>query len=204
MYIYQYIILINSFFVSGILSFIISGLFVKRMTQEEINEIEKKENEMIEYMKIINFEYLYVDEYEELEETNVSEEEIEKLKDVKMTFEVPNNKLILFYKNGIFYYYTEKGDIIYKYLNVACRKYVIDNKCKQLFKQGSLYNEKKQKDTIQNNYFITKKIVSDKKIDEKDKIINKTIWLGTIHEQHTKSEVKEINNITFLEFSSRT
>lgn len=201
--IYDYIILFNSIFVSGILSFIISGLFVKRLTPEEITELEKKENEMIEYMNILNFEFLYTEEYEELEDMELKEEDIEKLKDIRMSFDVPNNKLILFYKDGIFYYYTEKGDIIYKYLNVACRKYVIDNNCKRIFKQGSTMNEEKKNEYTQHNYFIKKKIVHEKKTEEKDKIINKTIWLGTINEQHVKQEERIKKDITFLEFSSR-
>lgn len=175
------------------------------MTLEEIKELEKKEQEMIEYMNMKNFEYLYLDEYEDLEDSNLTEKEIEKLKDVKMTFEVPNNKVILFYKDGAFYYYTEKGDIIYKYLNVACRKYVIDNNCKQIFKEGFINKEEKKNEFLQNDYFIKKKIIPDTKTEkEKDKIINKMIWLGTIQEQNIKQQDRNIKNITFLEFSSQS
>ena len=43
----------------------------------------------------------------------------------------------MFYDNDkeAFCYYT-KGDVIYKYLNVACRKYVIEYKCKHLYSSG--------------------------------------------------------------------
>ena len=84
---------------------------------------------MIQYINKLDFEYKYLDEIELLEDIVLEESYIKELENIKMEFEVPNNKLIIFYKDSTFMYYTEFGDIIYKYLNVACRKYVIDNNC---------------------------------------------------------------------------
>jgi hypothetical protein len=76
-----------------------------------------------------------------------------------------------------FCYYT-KGDVIYKYLNVACRKYVIEHDCKHLYKVSE--NTKKiDKLSIEpiNNIFIKK---TEKLNNELIKNINKFILVGSL------------------------
>ena len=152
-----------------IFSFIFSGFFVKRLSIFEIDEEEKKEKEMIQYINKLDFEYKYLDEIELLEDIVLEESYIKELENIKMEFEVPNNKLIIFYKDSTFMYYTEFGDIIYKYLNVACRKYVIDNNCLQIYNYDKVDNKDNKVDNKDN-----KVDNKDNKVDNKDnKVDNK-------------------------------
>ena len=211
-----YILLYPSMIITIIFSFIFTGLFVKRLSIFEIEEEEKKEKEMIQYANKLNFEYKYLDELKLLEDIVLEEAYIKELENIKLEIEVPNNKLIIFYKDCTFMYYTEFGDVIYKYLNVACRKYVIDNNCLQIYnydnkvdkKEDNKVDKKEDKkgdkegdkedvqkgDKEDNNLFVKKKIIKKENIEKK---MNKTRWLGTFNDM--KNEIK-VNDISFMDF----
>ena len=193
-----------------IFSFIFSGFFVKRLSIFEIDEEEKKEKEMIQYINKLDFEYKYLDEIELLEDIVLEESYIKELENIKMEFEVPNNKLIIFYKDSTFMYYTEFGDIIYKYLNVACRKYVIDNNCLQIYNYDKVDNKDNKVDNkdnkvdnkdnkVENNLFVKKKIIKKESIEKK---INKTRWLGTFCDMKNENKVNNLSFIDFLKLST--
>ena len=171
-----------------IFSFIFSGFFVKRLSIFEIDEEEKKEKEMIQYINKLDFEYKYLDEIELLEDIVLEESYIKELENIKMEFEVPNNKLIIFYKDSTFMYYTEFGDIIYKYLNVACRKYVIDNNCLQIYNYDKVDNKDNKVDNKDN-----KVDNKDNKVDNKDnKVDNKD---NKVDNKDNKVDNKVENNL---------
>ena len=207
-----------------IFSFIFSGFFVKRLSIFEIDEEEKKEKEMIQYINKLDFEYKYLDEIELLEDIVLEESYIKELENIKLEFEVPNNKLIIFYKDSTFMYYTEFGDIIYKYLNVACRKYVIDNNCLQIYnydkvdnkdnkvdnkvdnkdnkvdnKDNKVDNKDNKENKVENNLFVKKKIIKKESIEKK---INKTRWLGTLCDMKNENKVNNLSFIDFLKLST--
>ena len=196
-----------------IFSFIFSGFFVKRLSIFEIDEEEKKEKEMIQYINKLDFEYKYLDEIELLEDIVLEESYIKELENIKLEFEVPNNKLIIFYKDSTFMYYTEFGDIIYKYLNVACRKYVIDNNCLQIYnydkvdnkdnkvdnKDNKVDNKDNKENKVENNLFVKKKIIKKESIEKK---INKTRWLGTFSDMKNENKVNNLSFIDFLKLST--
>jgi len=215
-----YILLYPSMIITIIFSFIFSGFFVKRLSIFEIDEEEKKEKEMIQYINKLDFEYKYLDEIELLEDIVLEESYIKELENIKLEFEVPNNKLIIFYKDSTFMYYTEFGDIIYKYLNVACRKYVIDNNCLQIYnydkvdnkenkvdnkdnkvdnKDNKVDNKDNKENKVENNLFVKKKIIKKESIEKK---INKTRWLGTFSDMKNENKVNNLSFIDFLKLST--
>jgi hypothetical protein len=85
--------------------------------------------------------------------------------------------VILFYdhKKGGFSYYANSG-IIYKYLNVAARRYVLDYNCKQIFKE-MVPSMKKEEKTVSFGQFVPK---VGKTLLEKD--MNLYHYLGTFQD----------------------
>ena len=174
---YHYLLNVQLYIVSFLFSFYLSSLIVKNnYINYDTTEDDKLEKNMIEQSKIFLFEYNYLDELEELElkDTIVDKKNVTIL-------EIPflNNKIVMYYdtEKEAFCYYT-KGDVIYKYLNVACRKYVIEHDCKHLYKVSE--NTKKiDKLSIEpiNNIFIKK---TEKLNNELIKNINKFILVGSL------------------------
>jgi len=160
----------------------------------DMNEEIELEKEMIEHSKQYLFDKLYVDEINELEECSNSIID----KNNVVTLEIPflNNKIIMYYDNDAFYYYT-KGDVIYKYLNVACRKYVIEYNCRQLYMDDDVSTLVETIDRENNNIFV-------KKVEKPTlyKKCNKFILKGSLDDYEksilTKREEKPIDIMEFL------
>lgn len=165
-------------------------------TEYDMNEEIELEKEMIEHSKNLMFEQLYIDEFNELEDCSNSI--IDKNNVVMLDIPFLNNKIIMYYDNDAFYYYT-KGDIIYKYLNVACRKYVIEYNCKHLYfdDDDTKLIESTENDKENNNVFV-------KKVEKKllYKKCNKFILCGSLEDYEkkisTKREEKPIDIMAFL------
>ena len=139
-------------------------------------------------------EYEYVEELEELIESNVEESPVSKDNVVKV--DIINNTVIMYYdpEKEAFCYYT-KGDVIHKYLNAVCRKYVIDFNCPSLYK-----DEDSRLITTEKfgNQLFVKKV--EKTLIEKN--INKFILCGTVEEyERVEPEENDIDIIDFLKIS---
>ena len=167
----------------------------KKYDMSEEIELEK---EMIEYSKKYIFEQLYIDELNQLEDCS-SSNIIDKNNVITLDIPFLNNKIIMYYDNDAFYYYT-KGDVIYKYLNVACRKYVIEYNCKHLYADDTISTLVEYTDNdanATNNLFI-------KKVEKSllYKKCNKFILRGSLDDYEktllTKTEEKPIDIIEFL------
>ena len=153
---------------------------------------------MIENSKIFLFEFNYLDELEQLEikDTIVDKKNV-------TTLDIPflNNKIIMYYDidKEAFCYYT-KGDVIYKYLNVACRKYIIEHDCKHLYKvaEPTKIIDKIINEPI-NNIFIKK---TEKLNSELIKNINKFILVGSLDDYEKSLLVtpspKVLNYVDYL------
>ena len=141
--------------------------------------------------------YKFVDEVEEAPDSSLTEEELDGLRDKVLHYEIPYNgqKVILFYdhKKGGFSYYANSG-IIYKYLNVAARKYVLDYGCKQIFKE-MVPSMKKEEKAVHSSMFVSK---AGKTLLEKD--MNQYHYLGTFQEFETKNNQTEHKKIDFSEY----
>lgn len=135
-------------------------------------------------------EYEYVEELEELIDSNAEESPVSKDNVVKV--DINNNTVIMYYdpEKEAFCYYT-RGDVIYKYLNVVCRKYVIDYNCPSLYKDEDSRSFKTEK--FGNELFV-------KKVERTmlEKNINKFIQCGSL-EDYGKVEPEE-NDIDIIDF----
>ena len=202
---YHYLLNVQLYIVSFLFSFYLSSIIIKnKYINYDTTKDDELEEKMIENSKMFLFEYNYLDELEELELTDTIID-----KNNTTTLDIPflNNKIIMYYDidKEAFCYYT-KGDVIYKYLNVACRKYVIEYNCKHLYKVTE--NTKIIKDIvsnqINNNIFI-KKI--EKTNSELIKNINKFILVGSL-EDYEKSLIvsptpKELSYSDYLNIQSQ-
>jgi hypothetical protein len=139
-------------------------------------------------------EYEYVEELEELIASN--EEESPVSKDNVVTVDIINNTVVMFYdpEREAFCYYT-KGDVIHKYLNAVCRKYVIEFNCPSLYKDESAHLVTKE--SFGNELFVKK---VERSLIEKN--INKFILCGTLDEYYkVEPEENDIDIIDFLKLS---
>jgi hypothetical protein len=175
--------------------FYIASMMLPNYNKLNMDEEVLLEEEMIEYCKRYMFTNMYIDELELLEvdtSKSINKNDI-------ITLDIPflNNTIIMFYDTDkdAFCYYT-KGDVIYKYLNVACRKYVIEYNCKHLYSNG----ESQMIQTVVNNE--NKMFV--KKIERPllHKNINKFILCGTLDEYYKSLIVNEDNDIDIIDFLS--
>jgi|TARA_B110000285_G_C15071544_1_gene588271 hypothetical protein len=174
----------------------LSGYTYKQLTHEEIEKENIKEESMIHHMKLLNFQYLYEDELRDL---SLNSYDKENLKIVEL--EVPLNYIIMYYDhvNDSFCYYTKNGDVGYKYLNVVCRKFVIDNNCKELYKEGFEPIEDTEEILIDSCFSKKNK---DKPNKIKSKIINRFICMGTYEDYYETKKVVPKNNLSFMDYFS--
>lgn len=183
------------YFFSITLGLYLSGYTCKRLTHEEILEEEAKEQKMLEHMELLNFPYLYEEELNDLSLNPMLDKE--SLKHCIVEIDVPMNRVIMYYDKDSFCYYTKHGDVGYKYLNVVCRKYVIDNHCKELYKEGpELVEEKKEMNM--DSCFLS---IKPKPIRE-SKIVNKMIHMGTFEDYYESKKVVPKNNLSFMDYFS--
>lgn len=175
---------LNAFYSFGIyslglfLGFILTPFVVRKRLVSEQDGIQLDQD----YDKLF-LTYKFVDEVDEAPESSLTEEELEGLRDKVLHYEIPyiGQKVIMFYdhKKGGFSYYANSG-IIYKYLNVAARKYVLDYGCKQVFKE-MVPSMKKEEKTVSFSQFVPK---VGKTLLEKD--MNLYHYLGTFQDFERK------------------
>ena len=175
--------------------FYIAALLLPNYNKLNMDEEELLEKEMIEYCKRHMFTHMYLDELEVLD---IDSSMCLNKNDV-ITLDIPflNNTIIMFYDSDkeAFCYYT-KGDVIYKYLNVACRKYVIEYKCKHLYSSGE--SQIVQTMVTSENKMFVKKI--ERPILHKN--INKFILCGSLDDYYKSLIVNEDNDIDIIDFIS--
>jgi hypothetical protein len=189
----MYILALLLHFLSIVGGFYMATLLLPDYNKLNMEQEEILEQEMIEFCKREMFTNMYLDELELLDSSNC----VVNKKDV-ITLEIPflNNTIIMFYDpdREAFCYYT-KGDVIYKYLNVACRKYVIEYNCKHLYSDGESHIVKSV-DTIKENSMFIKKV--ERQLLHKD--TNKFILCGSLDDYYKSLIVNEDNDIDIIDF----
>jgi hypothetical protein len=177
--------------------FYLATLMLPNYNKLNMTEEELLEEEMIEHCKRHMFTNMYLDELEVLEDSD-SCKSINK-KDI-VTLDIPflNNTIIMFYDSDkeAFCYYT-KGDVIYKYLNVACRKYVIEYNCKHLYSDGESQVVKSLEPIKENTMFVKK---VERQLLHKD--TNKFLLCGSLDDYYKSLIVTEDNDIDIIDFLS--
>ena len=177
---------------------IVGGFYMATLLLPDYNKLNMEqeeilEQEMIEFCKREMFTDMYIDELELMDSSDcvINKKNI-------ITLDIPflNNTIIMFYDSDkeAFCYYT-KGDVIYKYLNVACRKYVIQYNCKHLYSDGECQIVKSM-DTIKENSMFIKKV--ERQLLHKD--TNKFILCGSLDDYYKSLIVNEDNDIDIIDF----
>ena len=146
--------------------------------------------------KEILFEYEYVEELENLLISNVEESPIDISNVTVLDMPHLNNTIIMYYdpNRDAFCYYT-RGDVIYKYLNVACRKYVVQYNCPSLYREEESHINipEKQNENHEESIFMKK---VEKPTFEKN--INKFILCGSLDDYN--KVIPEENDINILDY----
>jgi hypothetical protein len=178
---------------SIIASFLFTGFIIRPLSLRELEDDEEEDKKAKKRIEEENFEYKYLDEYENLEERQLSDAELVELKDKETTLEIPFLKatIIMFYDDSFKYY--SNTNVIYKYLNVACRKFVIEHNVKKLYLDGNL--EEVTNDSVKSELFVTK--AETKTLERK---INNFIRVGSIYDYKDKNNIKLVKEIDILDF----
>ena len=187
----DYIKTVALYTVSMIVSFFFTGFLMKPLSLKELKDDEEEEKKAIKRLEEENFEYKYLDEYELLEDKEV---DLDNLKDKETKFEIPFLKvtIIMFYEDNTFKYFSNT-DVIYKYLNVVCRKFVIDHDVKKLYVHG--ITEEIKKESVKSELFVTR--AETTLLETK---INHFVRAGTIYDYNDKKNIKLVKEIDILDF----
>jgi hypothetical protein len=193
----QYIATIILYSFSMALSFLFVGVFIKPLSLKDLEEDQAEDELALKRMDEQNFEYKYLDEYEQLEEKEI---DFDLLKNKETTLEIPflKVKIIMFYdeeKDTSRFKYYCNTDVIYKYLNVACRKFVIEHDVKKLYNEGTIEEIMQKEVKSDSELFVTK---AEIKILERK--INNFIRVGSIHDYNDKNNIKLIKEINILDY----
>jgi len=160
-------------------------------------ENEKEGIELDEFYDKLFISTKFLEEVIEAPDSNLSQEELAQLKEKVLTYEIPYLKyhVIMYYdlESNAFCYYSNT-DIIYKYLDIFCRKYVLDFNCKQLYKFSEETKIVEKKKMEQNGPFVSK---VERLMLEKE--TNRFIYKGKL-EEYGKKESVVPREITFQEF----
>jgi hypothetical protein len=182
----------------GALGLFLSGYTTKYLSPKEIEDEMKEELLMIAQMDRLCFESLYDDEVSNMPSVALDDDTKRQLKDRVLDYEVPGNIIKMYYdyeKEG-FCYYTKRGEVGYKYLNVVCRKYVLDHNAKELYREGVELIERAPPPEM-DACFTRKKI---KPFKQENKRVNKFIHLGTFEDK--KTSLVPTHSISFMDYVS--
>jgi len=160
-------------------------------------ENEKEGIELDEFYDKLFISTKFLEEVVEAPDSNLSQEELAQLKEKVLTHEIPylKYKVIMYYdlESDAFCYYSNT-DIIYKYLDIFCRKYVLDFNCKQLYKFSEETKVVEKKKVEQRGPFVSK---VERLTLEKE--TNRFIYKGKLEDYDKKTSVVP-REITFQEF----
>jgi hypothetical protein len=176
------------------ISFLFTGFLIKPLTLKELED-DKEENRKFETrLQEENYEYNYLDEYEKLDEKELDQLKLDDLKNKETILEIPFLKttIIMFYEDSVFKYYSNT-EVMYKYLNVVCRKFVIEHDSKKLYIDGIM--EEVVNQSVKSDLFVTK--AETKMLERK---FNHFIRIGSIHDYNNKNNIKLIKEIDILDF----
>ena len=125
---------------SGLAVIVTSFIYKSALDDDDWNELGKEENEENEgkemslYDKICFYEQKYLDEFHELQDREVSDEELDELTDKFVEDETPSGKVIMLYNKETesFWYYCDSKTLTYKTLDTIARLFAIKYNCKQI------------------------------------------------------------------------
>lgn len=172
------------------------------------------------------YEDKYIEDINNLEERNLSEEKLIRLKNSIVLENTPMGNIILFYfhEKELFYFYSDRKEVPYKYLDTIARKYIKMFDCKMIYTSldKELESQKKKYEEIKEERKIKKPEKTEKKRDvfasyknynmktdtplkEEDYLIkeniNKFKWGGFLKDyQFVQTQKKEDKELSFQDF----
>ena len=138
-YLFGYVGISTSFiYFILMVSNIVDGYFERIETDEEVEEVETKEEEIPYEMKwFVEFDEKgdKGDKGDENVEEELTEEFVNDLCLNTVTETTPRGDVLMYYSSnlGSFVYHSRTKEIPYKYLETVARKYVIEYSCKKLY-----------------------------------------------------------------------
>ncbi len=187
---YTAIFMLYSF--SMVFSFMFAGLFIRPLSLKELEEDAEEERLALKRFDEQNFEYKYLDEYEQLEEKEIN---FDLLKEKETKLEIPFLKatIIMFHDDGFKYY--SNTDVIHNYLNVVCRKFVIEHDVKKLYIDGKVEEVIQKEVKSDSDLFVSKAETTT--LERK---CNQFIRIGSIYDYNDKNNIKLVKEIDILDF----
>ena len=138
---YNYVIVVGTLAIGSGLAIIVTSLTYKSGLEDDNeydtkddSEDEQEEEEQSLYDKICFYEQKYLDEFHELEDRQLSDEELNKLTDKFVEDETPSGKVIMLYNKETesFWYYCDTKTLTYRTLDTIARLFAIEYNCKQI------------------------------------------------------------------------
>ena len=187
-----YVYYFGIYFVGLSLGFLLVPFVIRRKDENDKDGIE-----LDEFYDKLFISTKFLEEVIEAPSSNLTQEELVQLKEQVLTYEIPylKFKVIMYYEleSDAFCYYSNM-DIIYKYLDIFCRKYVLDFNCKQLYKFSEETKVVEKKKVEHRGPFVSK---VERLMLEKE--TNRFIYKGKL-EDYDKKESVVPREITFQEF----
>ena len=119
---------------TGLAVICVSMIYDFNNLEEEEEEKEEKEKELTLYQKICVYEQKYIDDFYQLEERKLTDNELKKLSEVKIEEETPLGPIIMTYdpKSESFLYYCDNKTLTYRMLDTNAQLFAIKYDCKQI------------------------------------------------------------------------
>lgn len=196
---------------------IVSYVIYKPKDDPENSQYEEEESsEILALFDDTNYDKKYQNEFDDLEERKLDDEELAELRDKPLEEETPLGIVKMHYNSeyGGFEWYCDTSHVPYRFLETVVRKYIIENDCLQLYvnlkeeidKSNQLVEKAREKldkaDDEQESVFVQKKSDNKDVLDVlaiKNKYL-KFKYLGKLEE--VKAESAPVYNMINIDFST--
>ncbi len=188
---YQYLLMTGIYSVGIVIGFFLVP-WVMRIRRDEN---EKEGIEIDQHYDQLLLAFQFMNEVEEAPMSTLTTDELKGLRDKVLHYELPflRQEVRMYYddEKKAFCYYSS-SDIIYKYLMVVARKYVLDFECKQIFKEMGTTHAKEEK-SIRTGMFVA---TQSKTFLEKE--MNHFLYLGTFND--LKPVMEKPKDLTYSDY----
>jgi len=157
----------SGFFIAS--TIVAYSIYEPKSDPDNTNYEEEEEKQIEGLFDDSNYDKKYLDEFNDLSENNLSEEDLVELKNCVLEEETPLGIVKIYYDNNYkgFMWYCDTNHIPYRFLETVARKYIIDNNClslyvdlnKEIEKSNQLMEKArtKLKENIKTDLFVKKK-----------------------------------------------
>ena len=131
---YEFFSICSLFATSFCIAFSLVGSTIYTRVGEHDDDVSDEDEEEEEEEKKEEYDHLYYDELDNLEDRVLEKEDLEKLANVVVREKTPNGEVIMTYNHNSesFCYYCDDKNVKYMVLDAVARKFTIDNNCKSI------------------------------------------------------------------------